>query len=152
MKVLPREEGVLWCRANRVTLNGRGLPEIADAESKFRIPADTGKRVHLVKQAMEPFTNERAILVWFDNWSVWPSGQRMHIFDRLRRSYGEIRRIADVPVQLFEKSEIEDAISFVTIAVFFLWDCYVVGPDQDRLLFFSHDEYVVTKGINLKRD
>ena len=97
---------------------------------------------------MEAFRRESTILVWFDDWLVWQAGQRMHIFDRLRMSYGESRRIIDTPAQLFQQIEIEDAISFVIIAVLFLWDCYVLCPDPNKLLFFSHDEYGVAKGIN----
>ena len=91
MKALSRPEGVLWCQANRVALNDRGLPELADADFEFKIPPDAGKRIYLAKQAMEAFANEATVLVWIDDWSVWPSGQRMHIFDRLWISYGENR-------------------------------------------------------------
>ncbi len=83
-------------------------------------------------------------MVWFNDWGVWPSGERMHIFDRLRKSYGDMRPLSEAPAQMFEAGEIEDAVSFVTVAVLFLWDCYVVTPKETKLLFFSHDEYGCT--------
>ena len=43
----------------------------------------------------------------------------------------------------------EDAISFATIAVLFLWDCYVVVPSVRKLLYFCHDEFGLSKGIEL---
>jgi hypothetical protein len=106
--------------------------------------------VSLVKQAMEGFADEPSHLVWFDDWAVWPSGQRMHIFDRFRLSYGETRRLIDSPGHIFDRDEIEDAISFVTIAALFLWDCYVVGQQGTKLLFLSHDEYGLTRGMDLQ--
>jgi hypothetical protein len=97
---------------------------------------------------MAAFSDASFFLVWFHDWAVWPSGQRMHIFDRFRTSYGENRRLIDSPGHVFDQNEIEDAISFVTLAALFLWDCYVVTPKRGKLLFLSHDEYGLTKGID----
>lgn len=150
MKVLSPQEAATWCQAHQVALSDRGLPERSDADLKFEIPRDAQKRVYLVSQAMEAFVDEPLFLVRFDDWSVWPSGQRMHVFDRLRRSYGETRRLIDSPGHIFDGTEIEDATSFVTIAALFLWDCYVVNPNGTKLLYLSHDEYGVTKGVDLQ--
>ena len=141
MKVLTRQECIAWCRDHSIVLNDRSLPDLAGAELKFEIPNDTQKRIYLSRRAMEEFADEPTVLVWLNDWSVWPSGQRMHIFDRLRMSYGENRPIIEAPAQVFQQLEIEDAISFVTLAVIFLWDCYVITPNRARFLFFSHDEY-----------
>src|SRR5262249_47497672 len=115
---------------------------------KFRIPRDAQERVQLVSQAMEAFRDETLFLVWFGNWSVW-FGQRTHVFDRLRMSYGETRRLIDSPGHLFDQTEIEEAISFVTIAVLFMWDCYIVVPNRRKLLYLSHDEFGLSKGFEL---
>jgi hypothetical protein len=105
--------------------------------------------VWLVSEGMRSFRDEPVFLVWFDDWSVWPSGQRMHVFDRFRMSYGETRRLIESPGHVFGNREIEDAISFVTLGVLFLWDCYVVTPNRSKLLFVSHDEFGVARGIDL---
>ena len=55
----------------------------------------------------------------------------------------------DSPGHVFDRGEIDDAISFVTLAVLFLWNCYVVTPRRSKLLFFSHDEYGLTEGIEV---
>jgi hypothetical protein len=150
MKPLSRQETTLWCQSHRISLSEGGLPERSDADLKFKIPGDAQKRVYLVSQAMKAFDKEPMFLVWFDDWSVWPSGQRMHVFDRFRMSYGETRRLIESPGHVFDQTEGEDATSFVTIAVLFLWDCYVVNPSRSKLLYFSHDEYGVTKGVRLQ--
>jgi hypothetical protein len=131
-------------------LSDRGLPQLSDATTKFKIPEDAQKRVVLVSQGMRAFTDASHFLVWFNDWAVWASGQRMHVFDRFRMSYGETRLLSDSPGHVFEQREIDDAISFVTLAVLFLWDCYVVTPKRSKLLFFSHDEYGLTKGIDME--
>jgi hypothetical protein len=149
MRVLSTEETALWCSEHEIALSDSGLPLRPDAAGKFKIPEDANKRVHLVSQGMRAFNAAPRFLVWFHDWAVWPSGQRMHIFDRFRISYGETRLLIDSPGHIFEQGEIEDAISFVTIAVLFLWDCYVVTPRRSEVLFFSHDEYGLAKGINM---
>ena len=147
MKVLSKEEAILWCRAHGVALYWN-LPDRWVAEFKFKIPSDAQARVILVEQAMKLFADEHQMLVWFDDWGVW-SGQRMHVFDRFRLSYGVTQRLIDSPGHLFDETEIEDAVSLVTIAVLFLWDCHVVVPDQRKQLYFSHDEFGLSKGVEL---
>src|SRR4051812_47122252 len=148
MKIFSTEETRAWCLQHEIALNDFGLPNSFDASAKFQIPQDAQKRVYLVLRALREFSDGCSLLVWFDDWAVWPSGQRMHIFQRFRMSYGETRPLIDAPGHLFERGEIEDAISFVTIAVLFLWDCYVVAPSSTKLVFFSHDEFGVTKGFD----
>src|SRR5215510_11099588 len=150
MRVLSTQETVEWCRAHHVALSNWGLPERSDADFGFAIPEDVQKRVSLVGEAMEAFRDEPLLLVWFADWAVWPSGQRMHVFDRFRMSYGETRRLIDSPGHVFDRAELEDGKSFVTIAVLFLGDCLVVNQGSTKLLYLSHDEYGVTKGIDIQ--
>lgn len=117
MQVLSQSEAAEWCRVHRVNLSARDLPDLSDIHFKAEIPPDAGQRVYLVNRAMDSFREEATFLVWFDDWSVWPSQQRMHVFDRFRMSYGETRPLIEAPAHAFSQSEIEDAISFVTIAV-----------------------------------
>jgi hypothetical protein len=115
MQVLSRQAAMSWCQAHGIALDDWDLPKRSDAESRFEIPNDTQKRVYLVSQAKKAFDGDPLLLVWFHDRSVWPSGQRMHVFDRFRRSYGETRLLIDSPGHLLEGNEIEDAISFVSL-------------------------------------
>jgi hypothetical protein len=148
MKVVSNQEAMLWCQQHDVALYCN-LPDRSKAEFEFKIPPDAQARVALVDRAMKPFDGESQFLVWFNDWAVWPSGQRMHVFDRFRTSYGITQRLIDSPGHLFDQAEIEDAVSFVTLGVLFLWDCHIVAPSHSKLLFFSHDEFGMSKGIEL---
>jgi hypothetical protein len=144
MQILSKASATNWCSTNQVPLSAFGVPERSPTDAaRFDIPEDAGKRVYLVSECMADFRDATNFLVWFDDWSVWPSGERMHIFDRFRFSYGETAPLIDFPAGLFEQNEIEDATSYVTLAVLFLWDCYVVTPNSARFVFFSHDEWGV---------
>lgn len=144
MRVIAKSDAEAWCDRHKITLNERKLPDRSAFPSKFAIPADAGQRVNLVNRSMEAFRGEPELLIWFTDWGVWPSGERMHIFERLRKSYDEGRRLIDAPAHICEAGEIEDSISFVTTAVLFLWDCYIMVENGEKLLFFSHDEYGLT--------
>ncbi len=130
-----------WCRANSIVLDTSGYPKSNSEREEFKIPSDAGQRIAMVVNQFEAFRNEINILVWFTDWGVWPSGERTHIFDRLRLSYGEKRKLTDAPGHLFTKDEREDALSFITLGVLFLWDFYVLNPKGTKFLFYSHDEY-----------
>lgn len=80
MRIVTRSEAERWCEAHSVALSSSGLPE-RPAAIEFSIPQDAGARVALVSSAMDEFRDAAQFLVWFDDWGVWPSGQRMHVFD-----------------------------------------------------------------------
>jgi hypothetical protein len=133
MRTITRGQANQWCETHEIALT--------DSAHEFKIPKDAGERVYLVAKSMASFETSREVLIWFDDWSVWPSSQRMHLFDRLRLSYGESRSLSAVPAQIFDQSEFEDVVSFVTLGVLFLFDCYVICSDGKEILFFSHDEW-----------
>jgi len=140
MKIFSQFEILSWCThysipiyKNKINLNNLKLLQ-------FRIPSDAGKRIYKTKELFERFKNETEILIWITEWSIWPSGERIHIFDRFRLSYGETAILIEKPGHIYNNKEYEDALSLCTICTLFLWDCYVVNNKFDKVLFFSHDE------------
>jgi hypothetical protein len=140
MRPLSASEAKDWCQAQGANLGSRGFPSASGTPSSFQIPADAGRRVALVADHLRQFGDRGEVLVWFSDWMGSPAGQRMHIFERFRASYGERRPLDDMPAFLFTAEEHEDLVSFVTLGVLFLWDVHVVGARAQRLLFYSHDE------------
>ena len=138
-----KNEAQEWCRSREITIDERGLPQPTFAEGQgldFKIPADTGRRIALLHQLFRSLPAGQEVLVWFDDWGVWPSGERKHMFERFRDSYGEHRWLSEAPAYVFSASEREDAISFAAFALLFLWDCHILTEGADAWLFFSHDE------------
>lgn len=139
MKFLTKKDAVKWCRENRINLDERELPITTKSSKNFTIPSDAGQRIALVASQFEHFRDETEILIWVTEWGVWPSSERLHIFDRFRISYGEKRLLIEIPAQVISKNEHEDGLSILTLAVLFLWDCYVLTKDG-KFIFYSHDE------------
>lgn len=84
MKSLSESECRRWCRAHGIDLNewDRPAPFVAKKLENFSIPSDSGQRVAMVKQHLEHFRKRSSVLVWVTEWGVWPSSERMHIFER----------------------------------------------------------------------
>lgn len=143
MHAITKSEAQDWCRSHQIQLDERGLPQprFADAQGlDFTIPSDAGCRIALLHQLSRSLPAEQEVLVWFDDWGVWPSGMRRHMFERFRDSYGEGRWLSEAPAYLFAPDEREDAVSFAGFAILFLWDCHILTETGDSWLFFSHDE------------
>ena len=140
MKFLTKNDAAKWCIENNVPLK-EGLPVRLQKAKQFDIPSDAGKRVYLVKDNLEHFRTCKEILIWINDWSVWESGERIHIFYRFRQSYGEKRLLNEIPAHLATGAEFEDGVSLATLAVLFLWDCYILTRENQKFCFYSHDEF-----------
>ena len=143
MKAIARETAQAWCIAHGFPIGDFELPTMRSADNleEFEIPEDAGKRVALVRGHMQSFKDEEEICVWLCDWDVWKSGQRWHIFDRFRLSYGVNESISKKPGHILLKKDFETAISLVTFSVLMLADCHVLGSSGRSYIFYSHDEY-----------
>jgi len=66
----------------------------------------------------------------------------------VRRDLGEDRPLATAPGHVFRIGEDDDAISLLTVACLFFWDCYLLAPSGELALFLSHDEFAVVHARN----
>jgi hypothetical protein len=130
-----------WCASQGVSLDSRSRPAAPARVSTFRVPEDAGKRVALVNGDMRMFRRSGSVLFWVTEWSVWPSAERPHIFERFRASYGVTSPLNEIPAHQFGSAEHEDLVSFVTLGVLFLWDVFVVSPRGRPMVHYSHDEH-----------
>jgi hypothetical protein len=140
MRAISEADAQKWCQSHGVPLGEFGLPSFnGKGTEQFSIPIDAGERTALAKQQMMNLADGDPLLVWLDNWSVWPSGQWHHLFDRFRLSYGCPEPLIEKPAFLIEKTEFDAAISIAVYAILMLWDCYLIA-DADSWLYYSHDE------------
>src|SRR6185369_350895 len=140
MKAFDRASAKSWCEARAFAMDARGLPALDGAVEEFSIPKDAGARVALVRGHMRAFREEEEVCVWLHDWSVWPSGQWEHLFQRFRISYGISESLEQRPCLLIRKKDFDAAISAVIYSVLMLWDCYVLASSGRQFAFYSHDE------------
>lgn len=80
-------------------------------------------------------------LLWVTQWGIWSSSENLHLFYKLRNSYGEFRQLFNAPGHLFSKYEIPDLATFIQLALIFGWDFHVLGVPTYITGFGSHDEF-----------
>ena len=130
MRIISTDDAAAWFCAHGVRITEAGLPDLreeADGGLDFSLPADAGKRTAMVKQQMATLMTASTLLVWLDDWSVWPSGQWHHLFERFRISYGSDASLIAKPAHLVARADAESAVSIAVYAVLMLWDCYVIA-------------------------
>jgi hypothetical protein len=81
-------------------------------------------------------------LLWVTQSGVWPSSENLHLFYRVRESYGERRLLEDAPGHLFLKHELADLTTFVQLGLSGGWDFYLIPTPTYAAAFVSHDEFV----------
>jgi hypothetical protein len=143
MEVLTKSECQQWCERFRFPIPEFSMPIFPSlpVPKEFTIPSDAGRRVALAREHLVSFRSGSKVLVWITGWSVWPSGECMHMFDGFRTSFGVSTPLIEHPGHLLSRYEFEVTSSLVTFAILFLWDCYVLSADSRAMLFYSHDGF-----------
>jgi hypothetical protein len=108
----------------------------------FAIPEDAGHRIVLAR-LLYPTTwsFQQPLLIWTTGWSVWPSGEHMPLFLRIRQALGDGRSLDEANAQIVDGDSSEDGESIVILHALFLWDCWVLTERADYAVFLSHDEW-----------
>jgi len=73
---------------------------------------------------------------------VWGSSENLHLYYRVRESYGDRRQLAAAPGHLFAKHEGGDLATFIQLALIFGWDFYLLTSPAYHMAFVSHDEFI----------
>jgi hypothetical protein len=140
MRVLSVAEAKAWC-TDRVPLTERGFPIHPSQERHYaRAPVSTDVAFcRQLEQALQP---REACLLWVTDWGVWGSSENLHLYYRLRQSYGELRLLDEAPAHLFLDYEAADLISFLQVGLLCGWDMHLIPAVGYARLFVSHDEFV----------
>jgi hypothetical protein len=117
------------------------LPPTGFGQLNCSYPTNSGKKVALARWLHRSVATDNEVLIWLQNWTVWPSMGHLPLIHRLREALGENKSLDDFPAQVFSSEEGEDAISVLTLALEFFWDCLLVGSNLRFVCFFSHDGY-----------
>lgn len=114
----------------------------AHANSPFRTRIDFPKaacRFHWFSHQIAQRHGEPC-LMWLEEWGIWD--QNLHLYYRLRESYGDRRLLEDAPGHLFLGHEAEDLATMLQVAMLNGWGGYVLAHMNYVNAYFSHDEYI----------
>ena len=92
-----------------------------------------------LERALQP---RDACLLWVTDWGVWRSSENLHLYYRLRQSYGDQRLLDEAPAHLFLDYESADLVSFLQVGILCGWDMHLIPSGGYARAFVSHDEYI----------
>lgn len=79
--------------------------------------------------------------LWLDERDTW-NRQGLHLYTRLRQSYGDLRLLSEAPVHQFHGFEANDLCSFMAVALLNEWAFAVVTSHDYGRLFVSRSSGV----------
>jgi hypothetical protein len=91
-------------------------------------------------------------LLWVTLTGIWPSSENLHLYYRLRQSYGDQRHLEVAPGHLALRHEQEDMITLLQVCMMNGWDAHLFTSHDYARAYVSHDEYgeiSVTKHVKL---
>ena len=150
MRYLTDSESQSWAADHQVALGPDGRPQRhpeAGIVVRFCLPQTPGQLTRLcrdISQALEP---RHECLLWVTAFGIFPSNENLHLYYRLRQSYGDSRLLREAPGHLFLQHEGADLASFLQLGIVNGWDMHVFpelqygGADTARAMI-CHDEWI----------
>ena len=126
------------------TLDMKLTPEALRSRFKtsisYSLPSDTGRKTYLANCISRLVTPQPEGLLWMTSWNVWPSAENMNLFYGYRRSLSESRPLIEVPGHIFQSSELEQVECLLDLALYFMWDAWIIEGKNGVVIKISHDE------------
>ena len=152
MRFLSPDQCKAWVLTHHPRLNvpdDRGLEWPGAHCIRFTTPADAGKRVALARLLWHAMSHRSEAMLWVTEWGVWGSSEHMPLNVFLRKAFGENRTLKEAPGHLFVPDEADAALSFLVVAILFLWDAYLLSAGGELAIFISHDEYCIVSSRDI---
>jgi hypothetical protein len=142
MRFLTADEAKSRC-GEIVRLDQAGRPLHPNREALYvRAPLPAvAALTNFCRQLERLLLPREACLLWVTDWGIW-SSENLHLYYRLRQSYGEQRLIDEAPAHLFLDYEGPDLVSFLQVGILCGWDMHLIPFVGYSRAFVSHDEYV----------
>jgi hypothetical protein len=144
MQFFTDAEAAAWARGRTMLMPFGDRPERQPRLPSLRcsFPQPANRLFAFSAYIASAITSGDSCLLWITEYGVWPSSENLHLYYRLRESYGDHRLLHEAPAHLCLKHETDDLTTLLQLALLFGWDAYLL-PDSDHLaVFCSHDEFV----------
>jgi len=148
MRCLTHAECADWCRRHDYPVidadtYGHPAPMVRRefVERGLAPFGDMGERVTRARQVLEWMSMSGEILLWLTDWSVWSSIEHLPLFTRFREAVGEQRPLIEAPGHVVTPAQLDDGMSVLVVALWFLWDCSVFSERRGPIFVCSHDEW-----------
>jgi hypothetical protein len=143
MRFLTIDECREWARKVGFRLEESGSPPRPSTDQhhvRRDIPTDYTRLTWFCRHLERSLQPREACLLWVTDWNIWE--ENLHLYYRLRQSYGDPRLLHEAPGHLFLGYEGPDLVSFLEVAVLCGWDAHLLPGAGYARAFVSHDEFV----------
>lgn len=82
-------------------------------------------------------------LFWVTEFGIWESSENLHLYYKLRQSYGDLRELSAAPGHYFMSYEVADLVSYVDLAIQFGWSGHLLCEGFQHRAWISHDEWML---------
>lgn len=139
MQILTNDESAAWCSERGFKLNASPYWRDERISSGIRFLTESKQSVveAFVRNVVNTVAYDGAI-VWLTDWPLYKEDE-MAVFERIRASTGENRRLVDAPGHAFNSNEIHDCIGMFNLCVQYFWDAFLFVPQGNLIAYNSHD-------------
>jgi len=141
MRFFTEKECRDWCSGYKYDEKGDLL--LPDHEKHYvhkRLPSGYTRLnwfCRFVEKSLQPWSS---CLLWVTCWGVWD--ENLHLYYRLRQSYGDNRLLNEAPGHFFLEYEAVDMASFLEVMILCGWDVHLLPLNGYPRAFISHDEFI----------
>lgn len=140
MHFLSVDQCEAWCEG-RVDLVSAREPLRPSHLARFaRVPVEVD--VEFAARLERALAPRDECLLWVTQTGIYRSSENLHLYYRLRQSYGDTRQLHEAPGHVFHRYESADLISFLQLGILCAWDMHVIPSEGYARAFVSHDEFV----------
>jgi hypothetical protein len=104
-------------------------------------PKEAGRLYYASRQIAAAMMDARKpCLLWIRETGIWEAN--LHLYYRLRESYGDGRLVEEAPGHQFLDYETEDLASFLQVSLLNGWGGFILTEYDYLNAFFSHDGFI----------
>ena len=157
MDFLHVNECVEWCREHGATIRDPWtlMPDPAltsSPELLFAPQGSIGREPEVADLCLAALSGFDEVLIWVDDWGIWPSSEDWPRFYAARGARGERHALEEKPGHLFAPTDHDDLRLFLLIVLEQGWDAHVLAWREGSLaprIWLSHDGWAQLHALQL---
>jgi hypothetical protein len=145
MFFMTRDQAARWAEA--LQLNAELLSvECVDSElpGTIRIKFDDNVSSYaLARRIVKALGDPPEMCLWITEYGIWPSVENLHLYYRVRNSYGDSRPLSEAPAHRFLGYEHPDLVTFIQLMLESRWGGHLFSAPSWVVAHISHDGWAV---------
>jgi hypothetical protein len=140
MITMSQKETLDWLKKHDI--NEKNILENYELKLSEHIPIDSGRKNYLSKE-IAAFFDKNEILLYINEFGIWPSSENMYLFDGYRKSIGIENKIYEKPSHIINKNENIEFYCILDMILYFFMGCMIIPiENQNEIITISHDEFI----------